>query len=251
MPNDPKTWDPMGRAEVLMNAPGNEPPLTMTVGRTVVELNGRTQDVHYRFGTSDEMVLSQIWSGRDYDVAELPDYMRDQIDAHYARLDQPTIIDAGAHIGLASVWFALAYPRAKVIALEPHHENFTLCKVNTCGLRVQNVRAALSDRHHLVTMTDPGFGNWAYQIEPAGNQGGVMAFPVTEFIEPERIFILKMDIEGSEEAVLRTAAGWLDQVPIVILEHHGWVPRSCLQPLYERGRRVEQMGENLISVRIL
>jgi FkbM family methyltransferase len=243
--------------EVLMNEPGDGTgPLTMTVGRTEVTLNGRTQPVHFRHGTADEMVLSQIWAGLDYDVSSLPDAMRDQIDAHYARLDRPVIVDGGAHIGLASVWFALAYPKAKVIAIEPHSDNHVLCRLNTQGLNVQNVRAALSDRHHLVRVVDEGQGNWGYQIRPAGvganpSEGGLMAFPVTEFIEPGRMFILKMDIEGSEEAVLRTHRTWLDQVPVVILEAHGWVPRSCLDPLYQPGRLVDQMGENLVSVRIL
>jgi FkbM family methyltransferase len=244
------------KREVLMNEPVGGPPLTMTVGRTEVTLNGRTQPVHFRHSTADEMVLSQIWAGCDYDVRLLPDPMQDQIDAHYARLERPTIIDGGAHIGLASVWFALAYPKAHVIAVEPHPENFTLLGLNTHGLKVRPVRAALSDRHHLVRVVDEGQGNWGYQIRPAGvganpSEGGLMAFPVTEFIDPARIFILKMDIEGSEEAVMSTARAWLHQVPVVILEAHGWVPRSCLEPLYQPGRMVEQLGENLCSVRIL
>src|SRR5690606_16666685 len=42
-----------------------------------------------------------------------------------------TIIDAGANIGLTSVYFASKYPNATIVSLEPEAENFKLLKNNT------------------------------------------------------------------------------------------------------------------------
>ena len=41
---------------------------------------------------------------------------------YYTEIDSvmPRIIDAGAHIGLASLYFAKTYPTAKILSLEPN-----------------------------------------------------------------------------------------------------------------------------------
>ncbi len=39
-----------------------------------------------------------------------------------------TIVDAGAHIGMASILFALKYPSARIIAIEP--ESLQLCSID-------------------------------------------------------------------------------------------------------------------------
>src|ERR1041385_2632050 len=38
--------------------------------------------------------------------------------------DARTIIDLGANVGLASLYFARAYPDCRILALEPHPETF-------------------------------------------------------------------------------------------------------------------------------
>ena len=38
------------------------------------------------------------------------------------RTDRPTIVDCGANIGLATLWFKQRYPRARILAFEPNPE---------------------------------------------------------------------------------------------------------------------------------
>lgn len=226
-----------------------EPPANIMVQH--VATNGREHLCAYRMGTADENVLMQIWQAVEYDLSVLPPDSRAAINHHRATIERPVIIDGGAHIGLAAVWFALTYPEAEVIAIEPQAGNFALLQRNTAGLPVNPVRAALGERIARGRVTDTGEGNWAYQVEPltAGRFGtdDVMIFPITGFLEPGRSFIVKLDIEGAEAEVLRNPA-WVEQVPVVILEQHAWADRSGLNSLYAEGRQVHQIGENIVSV---
>lgn len=225
----------------------DELPVTLLVKHC--ETNGRAHVCAYRHGTADEQVLAQIWQHMGYDLTALPPDARAAIERRYKAIEQPTIVDGGAHIGLAAVWFALTYPEAHVIAIEPHPGNFALLQRNTKRLNVQAIRGALGAAWAQVVVTDPGEGNWGYQTEraPALTDDAVIACPVTEFIDPDRIFIVKLDIEGAEEGVLRNPA-WVAGVPVVIMEVHAWVDRHCINPLYAEGRQVHQVGENIVSV---
>ena len=65
--------------------------------------------VYLRPGTTDQNVYDEIFLEREYDI----------------NLGTPLfIVDAGAHIGLAAVFFASKYPKATVIAIEPEPSNF-------------------------------------------------------------------------------------------------------------------------------
>jgi len=44
---------------------------------------------------------------------------------------QPLIIDCGANIGCASVWFATQYPKARILAVEPDPDNFRMLVRNS------------------------------------------------------------------------------------------------------------------------
>jgi tRNA G46 methylase TrmB len=65
--------------------------------------------------------------------SDVPTYEQVFIDKEYDFLvkKQPkVIVDAGANIGLASIYFANKYPDAKIIAIEPEQSNFELFKEN-------------------------------------------------------------------------------------------------------------------------
>jgi hypothetical protein len=66
--------------------------------------------------SSDLLTMREVFLDRDYDFP-----VRDNVKY---------IVDAGANIGLASIFFANKYPDAKIIAIEPEKENFLLLKRN-------------------------------------------------------------------------------------------------------------------------
>ncbi len=66
-------------------------------------------DIAVRPGTVDQEVFNEVFVAHQYDLDGL---------------DPRSIVDAGAHIGLASVMFASRYPKATVFAIEPEASNF-------------------------------------------------------------------------------------------------------------------------------
>jgi FkbM family methyltransferase len=226
----------------------SELPVTVMVRR--VARHGEERVVRYRLGTADESVLAAIWTAGDYDLTALPEWpvIYDKYQAIAATGQRPQIIDGGGHIGLASVWFALEFPLAEVIALEPERDNFALLSSNVRGLSVTPIRAALTERFCHIAVTDPGEGTWAYRVTPAAH-GNILGVPIAEFIDPASIFIVKLDIEGSERDVLRTAAAWLPHVPVLIVERHAFAgDEGEFGCLHEQSRHVHRVGENIVSV---
>jgi len=82
-----------------------------------VSLNGRQAVLAARPGTTDIDMIKMTFSGRFEYPAPI-------------EVDPKVIFDVGAHIGAVSVYYALAYPRAKIYAFEPFGENYNLLKLN-------------------------------------------------------------------------------------------------------------------------
>ncbi|MES1243473.1 MAG: FkbM family methyltransferase [Acidobacteriota bacterium] len=146
------------------------------------------------------------------------------------------IVDGGANIGASSVDFALRYPDARIIAIEPEEHNFQLLVRNSMPFpNIFPVRGALWCKKACVQVIDGGSGAWGFQtVEgdldgrsvmqtvPAVTVDGLMEEYGISFID-----ILKLDIEGSEVEVLETSASWLPRVDTLILELHEDIRPSC------------------------
>src|SRR5947208_3715840 len=72
-----------------------------------------------RDNKSDKAIFFQVFYEKQYDLygVQFPDALR--------------IIDGGANIGCASVYFSIVFPKAEIFAIEPEKNNFSLLKINT------------------------------------------------------------------------------------------------------------------------
>jgi len=155
-----------------------------------------------------------------------------------------TIVDAGAHIGMTSVYFANRYPDARIVAVEPEEQNFELLRRNVAPYRnVIPVQAALWDDNCEVNLFDPGGGTWGYVTEglahspelPAQLRHRVPGVTIDRLMEDyglPGIDLLKVDIEGAERAVFRGASSWLDRVDAIIIELHERLKPGCSRSFY-------------------
>jgi len=182
----------------------------------------------FRANTSDLSVFQQIFVNREYRCL-------DELDG------VELIIDCGANVGFSSAYLLSRFPDSSVIALEPDLQNYELLCRNLAPYgdraRVWNV-AVWSHRTKLEIDEDTARdgAEWGRRVKPPGGDEslGIDAVDINWVIEQagvERVSILKMDIEGSEKAVLAgDTSGWLDKVDAMVVELHG---EDCEKVFYE------------------
>ena len=153
--------------------------------------------------------------------------------SYYIEIETPVrrIIDAGAHIGLATLYFARQFPEAQITALEPHPQSFALLTQNITqnGLDVRLVPAALTPVPGPVALfQDSTDTRWwsttsihpqAWNCQQTTAEFTVSGVSLAELLT-EPVDLLKLDIEGAEESVLLAAGSALHQVAHLILEFH-------------------------------
>jgi FkbM family methyltransferase len=142
------------------------------------------------------------------------------------------IVDAGANIGVFSVWTARRLPQCRILALEPFPDTFARLQhnlqANGLGSRVEAAQLALaahsgerampgaaqSQRRSLVPEDEPN----------AAGDVKVRSVTLAELLERyqlKQIDLLKMDIEGSEwEVLLSTPASVLRSIRRMQFEYH-------------------------------
>ncbi len=171
------------------------------------------------------------------------------------------IIDAGANIGYASVYFANQFPQAKIFSLEPEEENFKLLQKNTsCYSNIVPIKAALWHKNEEINLTDPMRGEWGYTVEDraqtATNQhlsivSGVTIDKLMQDYNLPSIDILKIDIEGTEKEIFSCKnLLWLTKTDSLIIELHDRLKPGCSNSFFQNKSITEfpphwQQGENV------
>ena len=190
---------------------------------------GVKHPVHLRLRTSDVGVFRQVLVTREYD-AEF-------------RKNPCVIIDAGANIGLTSVFYANKYPDATIISVEPESSNFEILKKNTeLYPNITAVHAALWKGNGQISVVDPGQGHYGFRTvesadaaRPANRRNPVPSVTVDHLMEVyglKFVDILKIDIEASEKEVFENSAGWIERVGVVVVELHDNVKAGCSRSVY-------------------
>jgi len=159
-----------------------------------------------------------------------------------------TIVDAGAHIGMASILFARKFPFARIIAIEPEPSNFAALLRNTSPYKnITLVQAALWNEDGEVTLgRSNAHVKGAFQVVENGEKR-VRAMTMDTLMREtgiQSIDLLKVDIEGAEKEVF-TACDWIQKVRIVAIELHDRIKPGCRSAVETAasGFRSEQRGE--------
>ena len=141
------------------------------------------------------------------------------------------IIDAGGYIGTSAIKLATAFPGCKIISIEPSTENLAVLRKNVASFPNISVRhAALATDNSGAVLRTAGSGEWGFTIlanVEAGTPGNEIERIPTTTIEQilaheqqDRLFVLKLDVEGAELAILAEARPWMSRTDIVIAELH-------------------------------
>jgi FkbM family methyltransferase len=191
-------------------------PLAAT--RVSVWIPGTRHEVSLRLRGSDYAAFIQVFLDREYDSPNLPDTAE-------------TIVDLGANIGLASLFFGLRYPNARILAVEPDAGNFAALTANTAALRgrLRCLHAAAWHADGEISLhTQDATGQpllpWAVQVSELPGQSRVKSCTVKTLLDLSafaEVDILKVDIEGAElEIFSHNPWPWLPRVKLIIVETH-------------------------------
>jgi FkbM family methyltransferase len=113
------------------------------------------------------------------------------------------VVDCGANIGITSLFLAARYPRAKILSIEPHPENFALLKANVETVpRLLPIRACVTGTPQSTVRFTADLAAWGNRIGIDGHGVLAPALTIDEICNQhgiEKIDLLKLDIEGAEE----------------------------------------------------
>lgn len=176
---------------------------------------------------------------REIFVAEIYDFP--------ARDSSPVLIDGGANIGMATIWWLARWPEARIAAFEPDPVVF--------GMLADNLRHQPSERLELrrAALSTSALG---VQFVPDGADGGRLVAPppdapadagtpglgsldvATQSLADllrslGHVDLLKLDIEGAETDVLQESAAELGRVDRAFIEYHSFAgaPQSLPEML--------------------
>lgn len=180
---------------------------------------------------ADRSVLYQVLVERQYE------------DAMIAGRDIRLIVDCGAHVGLASLYFANRFPAARIIAVEPDTANLDLLRQNCRAYeQIEVMHGALWPVAAQLRIANPSAASWAFMIEPGS--GSVPAITIQEIVAKYGVIdVLKMDVEGTEKRLFDAPESkeWLGDLGCLMVELHDRFVPGCTRSLlaWAEGRRFD------------
>ncbi len=148
---------------------------------------------------------------------------REQVYRFSTQSEAPLIIDCGANVGMSVLYFKWLYPKARIIALEPDPEIFTTLMKNIRTYNLTDITplqyAAWDRKTRLFFEQDGGVGGRITSRKNTVKKIEIQAIRLSELINTN-VDLLKIDIEGSEFAVLKDCEKKLGKVEHLFVEYH-------------------------------
>jgi len=185
---------------------------------------GTIRMMEYELRYSDLLTLCPQW--QDIFVRRVLDFV--------APSSTPRILDCGANIGLASLFFKRRYPRARVTAYEPDPALSAMLAANLAANGARDVearQAALWTSTGALTFTCEGSDSGMIASLPGAVSGQSRTVPslrLRDVLMQEEVDLLKLDIEGGEDAVLADCEPVLGRVHAIVMALHECAP-ACRQ----------------------
>jgi FkbM family methyltransferase len=208
---------------------------------TNVFLRELNRYVTIRPGSSDLRCLAKVFVDYEYDIP--------------FETNPRLIVDAGANIGLATLYFSSKFPETKIIAIEPEPSNYDLLVRNCSGMaNVTLWHAAVWNTDTSLQIANPDAEKWAFTVTPGTlNGSGIKALTIPQILAQsghDTIDILKLDIEGAERELFRDGCEeWLPRVKMIVIELHDRFAPGCSRAVYSKLCQMafhqEIRGENI------
>lgn len=139
-----------------------------------------------------------------------------------------TIVDVGANVGAATIYFAMQFPDARVLAFEPSPDSFSLLSANTGDLpQIRCFNVGLFDRDQKTDLyqgcddaVEDSIGRSREQSDRAVQVQLRAAREAIHEAGVDCIDVLKVDTEGCEVPILNSLLPMLNNVGVIYIEFH-------------------------------
>lgn len=222
---------------------------------TWVKISNQNQKIKIRKGdSSDFEVFKQIFIHQEYSSA-LSFFRSNDIKLE-------NVIDAGANIGLTSLYIKSKFPDAKIACIEPENENFKILEDNlklfSYNSSVQLFKAGLMGISNLnlsIGSSFRGGGDWAKQVVLSDQDSTLKSISIRNICEKmnfNNIDFLKIDIEGAETFLIEkdTDLSFLRITKIIAIEIHD--EYNCRSQIYDILRQFHflllEVGETTFAI---
>jgi FkbM family methyltransferase len=164
-------------------------------------------------------------------LSSLDEIFQSEIYKFITTDEKITIIDCGANIGLATLYFKIKYPNAEIISFEPDPNIFNTLRDNILNQGFNDV----TFRNEAIS-NEERYNNFYLE---GGHSGMIVQEAVSDRVirvkttrlknvlnQFDEITFLKIDIEGHERFVIPDIADELKKVKYLFLEYHSSMDTS-------------------------
>ena len=176
-----------------------------------IKFDGRRFDLHMR--KSDIFTLGEILHERQYRLRT-------------PLVDPAVVVDAGANIGVAALYFRALYPGAELHCFEPASENFALLERNLGsfdGVELNQAAVGAQAGELELHLNPHAATHSLIDAQEGGETEVVPVLDLASYLDErniERVDLLKVDVEGSELDLLRGLGRHLARVRVIVGEMH-------------------------------
>lgn len=193
---------------------------TLLKQKSSVHLKQLKITLYFRKESKDYETFEEIFLKNIYDTA-LP-------------FSPQTIVDAGANVGFASIFFKLKYPKAHILAIEIEKHNIEMIKKNTSQItNFEVVSKALFNKKAYFKIENPFNATNSFQINETEDLSSydIESITIDEIFAQKNwktIDILKIDIEGAEKQLFEdNYQTWLPKIKVIMIETHDRMLANC------------------------
>jgi len=178
-----------------------------------ITIKGEKNPIYLRNFTSDIGIFAQIFINKEFEIG-------------IQNLIAPkVIVDCGANIGLATLYFKYTYPNAVIYCFEPEPSNFQLLQKNVaqCSNIKTYEKAVWNETEMLQLNLDSRHDSFFITKNSNDKSIGVQAISLNDFLNESKINkidLLKIDIEGAELDLFSKNLDWIDKTNVIIVEIH-------------------------------
>ncbi len=227
--------------------------------RNLMPLSSRIPYVLWRIIPARKSITIRLYTGETITVRRPPDFdlevafevfVSKQYLSPRPLSSVRLVVDVGANVGCSLAFLAREFPKARIVAFEPHPANaqqaVTNIRANHLQDRVDLHVSAAGVRRATAYLTDRSARS---HVVPDDSEVGLLPIEVADFFETvgsAQIDLLKLDCEGGEYDLLMDSRFESLNLRVLVMEWH-LTPQHPNADL-ELARRLGNCGWDLVPV---